>query len=125
MGMVNFEIFWRCDTLVAFKTLVREIAVSFLMDCLCDRHPMMRGHPFFVGVETGDGWHDLLEDLCTKLEAEIESSGCPPMTVSQVKQKFGTLRFYASGGNQRCRDLISEAEAVLPQRAISAHALDR
>jgi len=65
-----------------------------------------------MGVETGDGWHDLLDQLCSALEAEMESSGCSPITVRQVKQKFGALRFYASGGNERCRTLIRQAEAL-------------
>lgn len=39
----------------------------------------------------GDGWFDLIDDLCQKLtDLNI------PIQVMQVKEKFGTLRFYVS-----------------------------
>jgi hypothetical protein len=44
------------------------------------------------GFEHGDGWFNLVYQLCqdlTKLDAEFE--------VLQVKEKFGTLRFYTTG----------------------------
>lgn len=52
------------------------------------------------GVETGDGWFDLLEkgvsalqhlcDLCRKDGRTVE------IVADQIKEKFGTLRFYYS-----------------------------
>lgn len=39
------------------------------------------------GLDCGDGWYNLIWDLCLKLENK-------PITVTQVKQKYGFLRFY-------------------------------
>jgi len=44
------------------------------------------------GFECGNGWFDLIYDLSRKL-FEI----CPRLKATQVKEKFGTLRFYIEG----------------------------
>lgn len=41
------------------------------------------------GIETGDGWHGLINELCSKLVALH-----PNIRADQVKEKYGTLRFY-------------------------------
>ena len=43
------------------------------------------------GIETGDGWFDLINELCGKLVALH-----PNIRADQVKEKYGTLRFYIS-----------------------------
>lgn len=47
------------------------------------------------GFEVGDGWYQLLFDLCTRIE-EIYKEYDQPVTikVAQVKSKFAQLRFY-------------------------------
>lgn len=37
---------------------------------------------------------------------------CPQVTVDQVKEKFGTLRFYYTGGDEYIRGLTSMAESM-------------
>lgn len=62
--------------------------------------------------ECDDGWGPLITDLETKLKALS-----PDYTISQVKEKFGGLRYYASAGDvgaetaKQFYDLIREAEA--------------
>lgn len=62
--------------------------------------------------ECDDGWATLIAELEAKLKALS-----PAYTVSQVKEKFGGLRYYASPGDvdqetsERFYDLIREAEA--------------
>ena len=53
------------------------------------------------GFECGDGWFDLIWDLCERLEplvCELNATLQPAehFEVLQVKQKFGGLRFYVS-----------------------------
>jgi hypothetical protein len=47
--------------------------------------------PFaWYGIECGNGWLPLINDLCTELDLM-----CPDqITAQQVKEKFGMLRFY-------------------------------
>jgi hypothetical protein len=72
------------------------------------------------GIETDDGWYELLEkcmgklqyfcDLCTKNGNPIQ------VVASQIKEKYGILSFYYSGeGGSRIEwdiidDIISDAE---------------
>lgn len=47
------------------------------------------------GCETGDGWYDLLRDMCREITEAYQKGGEPiNLVVDQVKEKFGTLRFY-------------------------------
>lgn len=55
------------------------------------------------GFECKDGWFKLIDELCRDCEAEIETlmkQGCSRSQwprVSQIKEKFGSLRFRAAG----------------------------
>jgi hypothetical protein len=54
------------------------------------------------GMTCGRGWFFLIDELCSKVKDMH-------VTAKQVKEKFGTLRFYASG-DEGCHDVISEYE---------------
>ena len=61
-------------------------------------------------MEVGPGWWPLLRDLCIKLE-RIETTR--RIHVSQVKEKFGGLRFYFHGDSaygQAIEDAVISAE---------------
>ena len=65
------------------------------------------------GFECGDGWHDLLWELCEAIEEELQhfvQSEDSPFRVEQVKEKYGTLRFYTNWGTDRIYELIQDAE---------------
>ncbi|MGT2867088.1 hypothetical protein [Streptococcus fryi] len=66
------------------------------------------------GCECRDGWYDLIYNLCDEisglyLKYEIE----PNITVNQVKEKFGTLRFYYSIPSDTDINLVNEIEEVV------------
>ncbi|MEX3963340.1 hypothetical protein AB4Y42_14145 [Paraburkholderia sp. EG286B] len=63
------------------------------------------------GFECSDGWYDLLDALCMKLQ-QATKNGAPQVVVSQVKEKFGRLRFYASGPSDEQTGMIELAEAM-------------
>lgn len=47
------------------------------------------------GLDVGDGWYQLLRDMCAEITSAYEAEGTPvDIVVDQVKEKFGTLRFY-------------------------------
>jgi hypothetical protein len=60
------------------------------------------------GFECGDGWYDLIDALCSSLQNATENDA-PQVVVVQVKEKLGSLRFYAqrpereARGNDRAR----------------------
>ena len=59
------------------------------------------------GFECGDGWYDIIYKLCE----DIEKMKLPEeFEVMQVKEKYGTLRFYTSGSTDEIEDRIDKAE---------------
>lgn len=66
--------------------------------------PPVRGG--FWGFECGDGWFDLIWSLCVDLETLVGDN----FVVQQVKEKFGTLRFYAYNVNSGAELRIRQAE---------------
>jgi len=96
--------------------------------------------PFCMfGVECGDGWIPLLDTLCYQIQSyidyrvefnkriiernkEADPEGqidqqmvfeyIPQVTVTQVKEKYGTLRFYYDGGDETIDGMVRMAEAM-------------
>lgn len=55
--------------------------------------------PIAFGFECGDGWADLLVELCEKINSYLQTTSqeyVDSMQALQVKEKYGTLRFYLS-----------------------------
>ena len=82
-------------------------------------------HPFeLFGFECGDGWFRLILWLSRYLQNYIDRQNdwaekypdthpkVDQVVVAQVKEKFGTLRFYTDGGNERTQSAIAFAEYV-------------
>ena len=47
------------------------------------------------GCECGDGWYDLIHELCQAISDRYEQEGKEAdIVIFQVKEKFATLRFY-------------------------------
>lgn len=62
------------------------------------------------GFECGDGWYNLIHTLSAALENHMNESPKVHIEASQVKEKFGSLRFYIDGGDDYTLKLIDEAE---------------
>lgn len=62
--------------------------------------------------ECGDGWFELIDRLSAKLEKLIEKMPVEERTcyATQVKEKYGTLRFYMSCETDEMSDAIEVAE---------------
>ena len=75
--------------------------------------PILFGLGKFRSLWVGQGWFEILWSLCVAIEGIAKSriaDGFPPVRVVQVKEKYGTLRFYVEGGCQEVEDLIDAAE---------------
>ena len=62
------------------------------------------------GFECGDGWYWLIRNLCAALQHSTDMNKRPQVIATQVKEKFGTLRFYVSAGTEPQFSLINFAE---------------
>ena len=64
------------------------------------------------GCECGDGWYNLLSNLCTEITSAYAEKGLKAnIEVSQVKEKYGSLRFY-SNGSLNIEEIISKYEDI-------------
>jgi hypothetical protein len=69
-------------------------------------------HPIAFGFECGDGWADLLVELSEKIQAHLNTlspEAAEQIVALQVKEKYGTLRFYVSYYDETIESLIQEA----------------
>lgn len=78
--------------------------------------PKMFTHNY-GGLEVNAGWLQLIESLCTRIQSHIDwksKSGneIEQVTIDQIKEKFGTLRFYYSGGDEYISGLVDMAEEM-------------
>jgi len=69
------------------------------------------------GFDCGDGWFNIINQLCQNIQHHIdwknkEKEVVAQVVVSQVKEKYGTLRFYYSGGDDTIDGMVSMAESM-------------
>ena len=71
------------------------------------------------GFECGDGWYNILDILCKQIQWHIDKNlkedeleGNVQVEATQVKEKFGGLRFYYHGGNDFINGLVWMAEGM-------------
>jgi hypothetical protein len=125
---------------------------------LCEKYPKIFGNRngsiketcMAWGFECGDGWYDILNNMCFLIQQHIDDSVnhydrivklnqeiteakannfegwldykirelrglpdiCPQVTADQVKEKFGTLSFYFSGGDDFVDGVVWMAESM-------------
>ena len=64
----------------------------------------------WMGFSCRDGWFELIDALCAKLNAGVEAGTFPQPEAVQIKEKYGELRFYLDRpGDEAIRRLIDEA----------------
>jgi len=96
-----------------------------LDELLCKKYPKMfvnrnksmQETAMCWGFGCGDGWFNLIDELCGSIQSYIDLNSrpdrvIPQVTVDQVKEKFGTLRFYYQGGNDLIHGMVWFAESM-------------
>lgn len=67
----------------------------------------------FWGIECSDGWFNILNMACRNIQSHLNwKPDVPQVVVEQIKEKFGSLRFYVQGGDEYTNGIISMAEAM-------------
>jgi hypothetical protein len=81
-----------------------------------DRNEDMRKTAMCWGFSCGDGWYDIIDTLCDCIQNYIdnhnrrEENSVEQVVATQVKEKFGGLRFYIRGGDEKISGIISFVE---------------
>jgi hypothetical protein len=65
-------------------------------------------------LECDDGWFELLNRTCDLIQNHIDYLGekCPQLVATQIKEKFGGLRFYHHGGDNYTSGVVDMAEMM-------------
>lgn len=106
---------------------------------LCEKYPLifanrygnMQSTAMCWGFECGDGWYNIIDALCLNIQGYIDGvkksrdallknnpynapipDEVPQVVAVQVKEKFGGLRFYYDGGDERIRGMEQVAESM-------------
>jgi hypothetical protein len=82
-----------------------------------NRHRPMNETAMCWGFDCGDGWFNILDQLCLNIQYYIEwknkkETVVEQVVADQVKEKFGTLRFYYSGGDEHIAGMVAMAESM-------------
>ena len=102
-----------------------------LDELLCQRYPKIfvdrHGDPketlMCWGFECGDGWYNIINQLCANIQHHVDwaqeqkekygrGNGCSQVVAVQIKEKFGTLRFYTNGGDDQTYGMTRMAESM-------------
>jgi len=78
-----------------------------LDELLCKRYPkifVQRNLPMNQtcmcwGFSCDDGWFHLIDKLCRYIQLHVDRLKMPQVEATQVKEKFGELRFYTNHGD--------------------------
>ena len=99
---------------------------------LCEKYPKMMVNRnksmqetcMCWGFDCGDGWFNILDQLMGNIQNHIDWNNknfekgyaqykqVPQVTLDQVKEKFGTLRFYYTGGDDVIDGMVRMAESM-------------
>ena len=81
-----------------YPKIFRQKDLSMQETCMC------------WGIECSEGWFKLIDNLCSLLQFDIDHNKYPQIEAVQVKEKYGTLRFYVNGSNPQQDGMISFSE---------------
>ena len=80
-----------------------------------DRYADMRTTAMCWGFDCGDGWYNIIDAVCAQIKnREYDNNNVDWLSVfaTQVKEKYGTLRFYYTGGDDFVDGVVSMAESI-------------
>lgn len=59
------------------------------------------------GLECDDGWYPIIEEVCAIIDDQGE-----PVVWTQIKEKYGGLRMYGTGGSELVDGVVHMAESM-------------
>ena len=83
-----------------------------------ERFPKMFAEPY-GGFCIGEGWWPIIESLCANIQSHTDwwnknhekHPVVEQVVVAQIKEKFGGLRFYYEGGDDKIQGMVRMAES--------------
>jgi len=80
-------------------------------DTLYEKYPDLFAN---IGIECNMGWYDIISSVCYRIKQHEKNkkSDYYPVTFDQIKEKYGGLRVYYSGGDDYVDGVIDMAEEM-------------
>jgi len=99
------------------KSELDEYLCKVYPKMMVNRYKDMKETCMCWGFECGDGWFQILNQLMGNIQHYIDWKNkdgevVPQVVLDQVKEKFGTLRFYYTGGDDYIRGMVTMAESM-------------
>lgn len=85
-------------------------------DIFRDRHADRAETGMCWGFTCGDGWFDIIDELCAEITRQVNAGTMPPVVAAQVKSKAGYLRFYIRGHFRRVENPQAHRLIALAQQ---------
>ena len=82
----------------AYPKLFRQRKLPMTQTCMC------------WGIDCGDGWFKWIERLCRRLQWDIDKNDYPQIEFTQIKEKFGSGRFYYCGAEGEYARLVESGK---------------
>lgn len=77
------------------------------------RYPRLFSDSGVDDIYCSPGWRGILLALCDTLQDRSDRHpGVVPVTVAQIKSKYGELHFFYDGGDDYCRGAVSVASQL-------------
>jgi hypothetical protein len=94
-----------------------EVQYEEFVKKLENKFPKMFANPY-GGIDVDAGWWPIIETLCANIQSHTDwwntnrkdRPVVEQVVVEQIKEKFGSLRFYYQGGDDYIRGLVTMAE---------------
>lgn len=78
-----------------------------------ERYPRIFSDPAIDEIYCEPGWRQILIALCDTLQDHLRRyPEVTPVTVAQIKSKFGELHFFYDGGDAYCRGAVDIASRL-------------
>lgn len=81
-----------------YPKLFRQKDLSMQETCMC------------WGICVNSGWYWIIDNLCSCIQDYIDANHKPQVEIVQLKEKFGSMRFYVDGADELIRGMIWLAE---------------
>jgi hypothetical protein len=93
------------------KELDRALCAKY-PEIFRDRYGDARHTSMCWGFDCGDGWYNIIDSACAVIQHHINSGNSTQVVATQVKEKYGTLRFYLDREDEFISAVIAMAETM-------------
>lgn len=99
------------------QSLVKQFPYLMPKNSLTGKTPDTYDYSYVVGeYDLPEGWFELFLQMCEDIREPLEKSDClDKFRFLQVKEKYGSMRLYASGATEEVRSVLQKYEFLSEQ----------